>query len=134
LLTYVLHTLVPTTNLLNEYHQALWCALGGMAQNLKAPPLDVAGLKFSAGITFGAERYRYPVNLPKVAAKGGPQCHELPNVPPDVAPPYVVADVGANPWQYGNQQLLLNSDLLKQLLYGPLAGPPRNTMQIGHPG
>jgi virulence factor Mce-like protein len=134
LLTYVLHTLVPTTNLLNEYHQALWCGLGGLLPTLKAPPLDVAGLKFAAGVTFGAERYRYPVNLPKVAATGGPQCHELPYVPPDVAPPYVVADVGANPWQYGNQQLLLNSDLLKQLLYGPLAGPPRNTMQIGHPG
>ena len=133
-LTYVLHTLVPTTNLLNEYHQALWCALGGMAVNLKAPPLAVPGIILSTGFEFGTERYRYPVNLPKVAATGGPQCHTLPNVPPDVAPPYVVADVGANPWQYGNQQLLLNSDLLKQLLYGPIAGPPRNTMQIGHPG
>jgi phospholipid/cholesterol/gamma-HCH transport system substrate-binding protein len=135
LLTYALHTLVPTTNLLNEYHQALWCALGGIAQFTKSsPPLDVPALKVQVGFYFGAERFRYPVNLPKVAATGGPQCHDLPNVPPDVAPPFVVADVGANPWQYGNQQLLLNSDGLKQLLYGPLDGPPRNTMQIGHPG
>ncbi|ETZ98898.1 virulence factor mce family domain protein [Mycobacterium kansasii 824] len=42
--------------------------------------------------------------------------------------------MGANPWQYGNPHLLLNSDALKQLLYGPLDGPPRNTMQIGQPG
>jgi phospholipid/cholesterol/gamma-HCH transport system substrate-binding protein len=133
-LTDVLHMLVPTTNLLNEYHQALWCGLAGMAVNLKGPPLDTPSLKVDVGFYFGAERFRYPVNLPKVAATGGPQCHDLPNVPPDVAPPYVVADVGANPWQYGNQQLLLNSDMLKQLLYGPLDGPPRNTMQIGHPG
>ena len=29
-LTDVLHLLVPTTDLLNKYNQALWCALGGM--------------------------------------------------------------------------------------------------------
>jgi len=52
----------------------------------------------------------------------------------DVKEGMVVADVGANPMEYGNQQLLLNSDALKQLLYGPIDGPPRNTMQIGQPG
>jgi hypothetical protein len=35
---------------------------------------------------------------------------------------------------YGNPQLLINSDLLKQLLYGPIAGPPRNSAQVGNPG
>jgi hypothetical protein len=30
--------------------------------------------------------------------------------------------------------LLWNSDALKQLLYGPITGPPRNSMQIGQPG
>jgi phospholipid/cholesterol/gamma-HCH transport system substrate-binding protein len=83
---------------------------------------------------FGAERYRYPVNLPKVAATGGPQCQDLPVVPFDVSPPFVVADVGANPMEYGNPQLMWNSDALKQLLYGPIAGPPRNVFQIGQPG
>lgn len=133
-LTDVLHLLVPTTNLLNQYHQALWCGLAGTIPNLKAPPLPVPGITLFAAIEFGTERYRYPTNLPKVAATGGPQCHTLPNVPMDVAPPYVVADVGANPWAYGNQQLLINSDALKQLLYGPIAGPPRNTVQVGQPG
>lgn len=133
-LTDVLHLLVPTTNLLNQYHQAIWCGIAGTLPNLHAPPLPVPGITLFAAIEFGTERYRYPTNLPKVAATGGPQCHTLPNVPMDVAPPFVVADVGANPWQYGNQQLLWNSDLLKQLLYGPIAGPPRNTMQIGQPG
>jgi phospholipid/cholesterol/gamma-HCH transport system substrate-binding protein len=133
-LTDVLHLLVPTTNLTNEYHQALWCSLSGAAQVVKAPPLPDPGIKIMFEIEWGAERYRYPSNLPKVAAKGGPQCLELPVVPNDVAPPYVVADVGANPWQYGNQQLLINSDALKQLLYGPIDGPPRNSLQIGQPG
>ena len=38
----------------------------------------------SAGLTLGTERYRYPNDLPKVAAKGRPYCKELglPNVPP----------------------------------------------------
>ncbi len=133
-LTDVLHELVPTTNLTNQYHQALWCALAGAANVVKAPPLPDPGIKILFSIQWGAERFRYPSNLPKVAATGGPQCENLPLVPPDVAPQYVVADVGANPWQYGNQQLLINSDALKQLLYGPIDGPPRNSLQIGQPG
>ncbi|MGV7638541.1 MCE family protein [Mycobacterium kansasii] len=133
-LTDVLHLLVPTTNLTNEYHQALYCGLAGSLVNLHAPPLPTPGVLVLVGFEWGAERYRYPVNLPKVAATGGPQCWDLPVVPFDVAPPFVVANVGANPWQYGNPHLLLNSDALKQLLYGPLDGPPRNTMQIGQPG
>lgn len=133
-LTDVLHMLVPTTNLTNEYHQALWCSIAGGAQQVKAPPLADPGIKILFELEWGAERYRYPSNLPKVAATGGPQCRDLPNVPPDVAPPYLVTDVGSNPWQYGNQQLLINSDALKQLLYGPIDGPPRNSLQIGQPG
>ena len=55
----------------------------------------------------------------------------LPNVPYEYVPPMLVADVGANPWRYGNQGILLNSDGLKQFLFGPIDGPPRNTAQIG---
>jgi hypothetical protein len=101
---------------------------------LHGPPLPDPGITTIVQFALGAERYRYPVHLPKVAATGGPQCQALPVVPFDAAPPFVVTDVGANPWQYGNPQVLLNSDLLKQLLYGPIAGPPRNSMQIGPPG
>jgi virulence factor Mce-like protein len=130
-LTDVLHLLVPTTDLTNEYHQALWCGLAGAGVVLKDPPISVPGIPLNIGVELGSERFRYPGNLPKVAATGGPQCDGLPNIPPDVAPPYVITDVGANPFQYGNPQILINSDFLKQLLYGPLDGPPRNTMQYG---
>jgi virulence factor Mce-like protein len=134
ILTNALHLLVPTTDLLNEYHQALWCGISASIVNLHAAPLPNPGVDVLVGFELGAERYRYPVNLPKVAATGGPQCHDLPEVPFDVAPPFVVADVGANPWQYGNPHVLINSDGLKQLLYGPIDGPPRNSIQIGQPG
>jgi phospholipid/cholesterol/gamma-HCH transport system substrate-binding protein len=133
-LTDVLHLLVPTTDLTNEYHEALNCALTGIVPIANNPPSPEPGVVASVSLLFGQERYRYPGDLPKVAAKGGPQCHDLPHVGFGEHPPFVVADVGADPWEYGNQGPLLNSDGLKQLLFGPIDGPPRNSAQIGQPG
>lgn len=133
-LTDVMHLLVPTTNLTNEYGPALTCSFGGLIQIGHGAPLSEPSINISASLTLGAERYRYPTNLPKVAATGGPQCVGLPKLPFNTNPPQLITDIGANPVGYGNQQTLLNSDLLKQLLYGPIAGPPRNSAQIGQPG
>ncbi|WP_077087803.1 MCE family protein [Mycobacterium rhizamassiliense] len=133
-LTDVMHLLVPTTNLTNEYGPALTCALGGLVQQSHGAPLSEPSINISASLTWGAERYRYPTNLPKVAATGGPQCVGLPKLPFNTSPPQLIADVGANPVNFGNPQLLLNFDGLKQLLYGPLPGPPRNPAQIGQQG
>jgi len=133
-LTDVLHLLVPTTDLTNEYAPAINCALGGMADLTHQPPLPAPGILVSVGLTLGIERYRYPTNLPKVAATGGPQCSGLPHLPMNTPAPWVVTDDGANPEQYGNPGIMANSDAVKQLLYGPIAGPPRNTAQTGMPG
>jgi phospholipid/cholesterol/gamma-HCH transport system substrate-binding protein len=135
-LTDVLHLLVPTTDLTNEYHENLGCGLAGILPFTKAPPGPDPGASISVSFTLGVERYRYPANLPKVAAKSPPSCtsQQLPVVPPEVRPPFLVSDVGANPFQYGNQGILLNSDALKQWLFGPIDGPPRNTAQTGQPG
>nr|WP_234793957.1 MCE family protein [Mycolicibacillus koreensis] len=130
----VAHLLAPTTDLTNAYHEALTCGLGGAAELAKAPGTPVPGGLLLQTIVFGQERYRYPANLPKVAATGGPQCTDLPKVPFQKSPPFVITDVNANPAQYGNEGILLNSDGLKQMLYGPIDGPPRNSAQIGHPG
>ncbi|MFV8054755.1 MCE family protein [Mycobacterium sp. 48b] len=132
--TDLVHILVPTTSLTDRYNQALTCGLAGMVHMSQGPPFPEPGLVLSIGFLLGRERYRFPSNLPKVAATGGPQCHDLPNLPFGTRAPFVVADVGANPWQYGNQGILLNSDGLKQVLFGPIDGPPRNTAQIGQPG
>jgi phospholipid/cholesterol/gamma-HCH transport system substrate-binding protein len=125
---------VPTTDLTNQYHEALTCGLRGMFPLAKQPPTPVPGLEVLAGLSLGAERYRYPQNLPRVAARGGPQCDQELPLPFNTFPPFDVADVGSNPWQYGNPSNMGNSDLLKQILYGPIDGPPRNTAQIGQPG
>jgi phospholipid/cholesterol/gamma-HCH transport system substrate-binding protein len=133
-LTDVVHLLRPTTDLTNEYNKALWCGFAGLAELAKNPPLSEPSINIIASITWGAERYRYPANLPKVAATGGPQCLDLPKRPFNTNAKLVVTDIGANPVQYGNQQLLLNFDGLKQLLYGPIDGPPRNPAQVGQQG
>lgn len=133
-ITDVMQLLVPTTDLLNQYHEALNCGIGGAVQLAKAPGTPVPGGLLLQSVVLGQERYRYPQNLPKVAATGGPQCTDLPRVPFQKHPPFVITDVNANPAQYGNQGILLNSDALKQMLFGPIDGPPRNTAQTGHPG
>jgi phospholipid/cholesterol/gamma-HCH transport system substrate-binding protein len=133
-LTDVMHLLVPTTDLLNQYHEALTCAFAGLVHIGHGAPLSEPSINISASLTLGGERYRYPVNLPKVAATGGPRCVGLPALPFNTSPPQLIADIGANPGGYGNQQVLINSDLLKELLYGPIAGPPRNPAQIGQQG
>lgn len=133
-LTDALRLLVPTTDLTNQYNAAITCGIGGLLPLANGPGLSLPGAVLLQGFFLGRERYRYPGNLPKVAAKGGPQCTDLPNVGYEQRPPFVVTDIGANQAQYGNQGILLNSDGLKQALFGPLDGPPRNTAQIGQPG
>jgi phospholipid/cholesterol/gamma-HCH transport system substrate-binding protein len=132
-LTDSLRLLLPTAELLNEYHRALTCGIQGLARIQETPRLtDVPGLEFAVNFLLGAERYRYPGDLPKVAAKGGPICGALPRVPDDYFPPYIVADVGTNPFKYGNLNLVLNVDNYKKALFGPLDGPSRNSAEIGH--
>jgi virulence factor Mce-like protein len=133
-LTDVFHLLAPTTDLLNEYAPGLTCAFGGIAALGKTPPLSEPSINIVASLTWGGERYRYPQNLPKVAATGGPHCMGLPKLPFNSKAKLLVADTGANPVQYGNPQVLLNFDGLKQLLYGPIDGPPRNPAQVGQQG
>jgi phospholipid/cholesterol/gamma-HCH transport system substrate-binding protein len=133
-LTDALHVLVPTTDLTNAYNKAFTCGFGGLVTLSHSPPLMEPGIHLSSTLLLGSERFRYPTDLPKVAATGGPQCTYLPKLPFGAHAKYVVADTGANPWKYGNPQMLLNFDGLKQLLYGPIAGPPRNPAQVGQQG
>ncbi len=133
-MTDVVHLLAPTTDLTNQYNTALTCALQGLERMANVPPSVVPGVLTAFGLTLGAERYRFPDNLPKVAAKGGPRCFGLPDLPAGYRVPQLITDIGVQSTQYGNAGLVLNSDGLKQMLFGPIAGPPRNSAQIGPPG
>lgn len=134
-LTNLMHLLVPTTALTNEYREALNCSFKGIYKNfaLKTPGPN-PGVTDLAAFTLGLERYRYPQDLPKVAASGGPQCAGQLPIQFDTYPAKVIADVGTNPYEYGNQGPLVNSDALKQFLFGAIDGPPRNSSQLGQPG
>jgi phospholipid/cholesterol/gamma-HCH transport system substrate-binding protein len=135
-LTSVVKLLVPTTDVLNHYHDSLRCMLGGLIPFMKVPELPDPGVDIDATFNLGIDRYRYPKDLPKVAAKGGTYCEQLglPFMHPGFRPPSIVADTGTNPWHNGNQGILLNSDAHRQFLFGPLDGPPRNSAQTGQPG
>ncbi len=130
----LLRVLAPTTGLTMQYNEAITCGLEGLGVLSSGPTFDKPGVVDSIGFLLGRERYRYPNDLPKVAAVGGSHCLSLPSIPFDTGPPFVVADVGTDQAQYGNQGILLNSDALKQFLFGPVAGPARNSSQIGGPG
>jgi phospholipid/cholesterol/gamma-HCH transport system substrate-binding protein len=134
-LTDVLRLLAPVTGLTNQYNRALYCGLAGALPVAKLPPQQTPGALVMASLQWGMDPYRYPSDLPKVAATGGPQCTGLPLLPFETRAPYVVADVGTNPWEYGNQGMKLNTAAMKQWLLGqPVDGPPRNSAQIGMPG
>ena len=137
-LTDVAHLLVPTTGLLAEYHDALRCGLGGLV-----PFSKVASSVFGDHLVGRSDARRRALSLSGGPAEGRRQerwrqllrrALGLPDLPANFVPPFVAGDVGSNPAQYGNQGILLNSDALKNWLFGPLDGPPRNTAQIGQPG
>jgi phospholipid/cholesterol/gamma-HCH transport system substrate-binding protein len=130
----VLHLLVPTTDLTREYNAALWCGFGGLLEMANGPAYRDPGIPLLAGLVWASDRYRYPGDMPKVAASGGPQCTGLPKLPYETNPPFVITDTGTNPWKYGNPGIVLNADSIKRLLFGDIDGPPRNTAQIGQPG
>ncbi|WP_081491066.1 MCE family protein [Mycolicibacterium phlei] len=135
-LAEVTRLLVPTTDLLNKYNQALWCALAGMVEAAGRPPLKQPGVMVLTGFLWAQQRYRYPMDLPKAGATGGPQCTGLPKMPFEGVPPYVVADTGTNPWRRTYPGIILNADIIKQIMFPDTetSGPPRNTAQIGQPG
>ncbi|RDH77170.1 MCE family protein [Mycolicibacterium moriokaense] len=133
-LANLMHLLVPTTDLTSEYREALNCSLTGMIDFVRKPPNPLPGVYDLGALTLGIERYRYPQDLPKVAAAGGPQCKGQIPIQYNTFPPKVVADVGTSAAGYGNQGIVLNSDALKEWLFGPIDGPPRNSAQWGQPG
>ncbi|WP_261779361.1 MCE family protein [Rhodococcus erythropolis] len=88
-LVRAVNSLEPTTNLLLQYNPVYTCLLTGIDWLLNtAGGYDVTGgangksLILDVGILLGDDQYRYPRNLPVVAAQGGPDgkpgCGSLP--------------------------------------------------------
>jgi phospholipid/cholesterol/gamma-HCH transport system substrate-binding protein len=81
--------LQPTTDVLMKYNPEYTCLLTGAQYFIDHGGRDSRGgngysLVIDSGLLFGKDPYRYPDNLPVVAAKGGPggkpSCGSLPDV------------------------------------------------------
>jgi phospholipid/cholesterol/gamma-HCH transport system substrate-binding protein len=132
--TDAVHLLAPVTDLTAQYQEALYCGIAGLLPLALSPRLKHPGVEVMTGFLWGNEPWKYPRDLPKVAASGGPQCTYMPRVPFMARPPWVVTDTGANPWARNYPGITLNSAGLKEAMFGPEPGPPRNSAQIGQPG
>ena len=88
-LVRAINALAPTTDLLMKYNPEYTCLIMGAKWALDNGAYDAAGgngrtIVIDDGLLFGDDPYRYPDNLPIVAAKGGPGgqpgCGSLPDV------------------------------------------------------
>ena len=95
--------LEPTTALLLKYNPEYTCTIQGAKVFLDKAGNEWFGgdgrtVFLDAGISFGDDLYRYPENLPIVAAKGGPGgkpgCGSLPDVAQSWPVRYLVANTG----------------------------------------
>ena len=121
----LMRQLRPTTTLLDKYSPEFACFFQGVdkARQDVEPVIGgtVPGFNISATILAGDMPYRYPRDLPKVAASGGPRCGELPFVNVANGPAkYRVTDTGVNPYAPTDRPAQLN--VLDFMLYGVPGG------------
>jgi phospholipid/cholesterol/gamma-HCH transport system substrate-binding protein len=102
-LIHAFKVLEPTTDLLYEYNPEYTCLLKGAKEFLDDGGYDVFGgngrsIVLDDAFLFGDDGYRYPDNLPMVAAKGGPGgkpgCGSLPDVSKNWPVRQLVANTG----------------------------------------
>ena len=107
----------PPTCSAEYQRQRCGCGIGGLVPFAKSPPQytrhrrarQASPSASSATATRGpAEGGGHSGGAATARHWACPTCRRT------SVPPFVVADVGANPAQYGNQGILLNSDALKQ--------------------
>ena len=91
-----------------------------MKEGFSVTKLATTGGFLRAGNTtllLGVDPYKYPEDLPVVRGGGGPRCGELPvRTPEDGTAPYLVTDVGMNPFERGNTEPVFDAAPLWVLL------------------
>lgn len=102
-LVRAVNTLVPTTALLEKYSPTYTCLFMGAQWFLENGGRDALGgngksVIMDAALLAGDDPYRYPQNLPRVNAKGGPggkpSCGSLPDIAANYPVKYLVTDTG----------------------------------------
>ena len=136
-LTDVLHLLVPTTDLTNEYNQALWCALGGMINASAPPAVERAGCRGAGRLPVGSGAVPLPdgpaQGRRERAVRSAPGCRTCRS-----KRSRHTSSPTPGPTRGGARTPASCSIpiLIKQIMFGDteIDGPPRNSAQIGQPG
>jgi phospholipid/cholesterol/gamma-HCH transport system substrate-binding protein len=123
-LTTAIDVLRPTTGLLNQYSEALYCTIVGLGNAMPKANLVMGtfqqSIQLNTGFTYGVDPYTYPESLPKVNATGGPNCVGLPGrTPEDPNAPFIVTDNATVPY-VPNTQFKVNGPKIFQILFGEL--------------
>ncbi|MFR9773547.1 MCE family protein [Nocardia sp. SC052] len=128
-LTAVLATLRPTSSLLEIYSPVVYCVVVGIAKALPAAEAIIGGYKpgaiFNASFMYGAQPYKYPGDLPKVNATGGPRCAGILDRVPDSHADYVVTDTNEGAPFTPSMAVVLNAPKVFQILFAGMPGVPR---------
>ncbi|CAJ1508168.1 MCE family protein [[Mycobacterium] burgundiense] len=103
----LVNILEPTTGLLNKYSPVYACWLQGATWFLDNGGFDAWGgdndrsIQFDVGLLFGNDPYKYPDNLPVIAAKGGPGgkpgCGSLPDATENFPVRQLITNTGWGP-------------------------------------
>ncbi|MFI6367680.1 MCE family protein [Nocardia sp. NPDC050630] len=103
-LVQAINLLEPTSRLLYTYSPSFTCMLQGaqwaldMGGNSTAGGATGKSIIVDSGLLFGDNVYKYPQNLPKNGARGGPDgrpgCGSLPDVTQNYPPKALVTDTG----------------------------------------
>ncbi|MFD8246835.1 MCE family protein [Nocardia sp. NPDC059691] len=128
-LAALLATLRPTSSLLEIYSPVLYCVVVGIAKALPAAEAIIGGYKpgaiFNASFMYGAQPYKYPGDLPKVNATGGPRCAGILDRVPDSHADYVVTDTNEGAPFTPSMAVLLNAPKVFQILFAGMPGVSR---------
>ncbi|MFI5540392.1 MCE family protein [Nocardia sp. NPDC051900] len=128
-LAAVLATLRPTSSLLEIYSPVLYCVVVGIAKALPAAEAIIGGYKpgaiFNASFMYGAQPYKYPGDLPKVNATGGPRCAGILDRVPDSHADYVVTDTNEGAPFTPSMAVVLNAPKVFQILFAGMPGVSR---------
>lgn len=117
----LVHRLQPTSALLAQYSSGLACFFQGLDGAREGLETVIGGTEpgfnVSSTVLAGDMPYRYPRDLPKTGASGGPSCANLPVIGADELPShYLVTDTGTNPYAQTDRPAGLN--VLDFMLYG----------------
>ncbi|WP_067843566.1 MCE family protein [Nocardia lijiangensis] len=121
----------PGTALLNEYRPVLRCVIMGVTSLMPLADAIFGGMRpgavFNTNFLLASEPYRYPEDLPKVNATGGPDCSGIDQRTPGSHADYVVTDTseGAPYVPSTSARLHTNPQTVFEIFFGGLLGVGR---------